>query len=236
MTQGRISNLGALDYRIPTTKDVPLALEALSVENADGPGPYGSKGVSEGALLCTAPALAAALTQATGVFITDLPMTPERVWRAMRDSAARDQRKVSVQAQRDRPGASMNNCRFEPRSLSSHAELSGRTAHGVWKTHEEAFVDFGYVQGNAVMYFSMADHGGTHMDAPRHFGMSGTPDRQISAGELHRPRHLHRPASHCTACGNRTGRSGNSGEEGRWYRSRKRARCCFAPGIITAPS
>jgi kynurenine formamidase len=46
--------------------------------------------------------------------------------------------------------------------------------HGVWKTHEEAFVDSGYVQGNAVMYFSMADHGGTHMDAPRHFGMSGT--------------------------------------------------------------
>jgi CO/xanthine dehydrogenase Mo-binding subunit/aerobic-type carbon monoxide dehydrogenase small subunit (CoxS/CutS family) len=95
---GRIRNLGALDYRIPTTKDVPLALEALSIENADGPGPYGSKGVSEGALLCTAPALAAALTQATGVVITDLPLTPERVWRAMRDDAARDQREVSVQA------------------------------------------------------------------------------------------------------------------------------------------
>jgi CO/xanthine dehydrogenase Mo-binding subunit len=56
--EGRISNLGALDYRIPTTKDIPLAMEALSVENGDGPGPYGSKGVSEGALLCTAPALA----------------------------------------------------------------------------------------------------------------------------------------------------------------------------------
>jgi CO/xanthine dehydrogenase Mo-binding subunit/aerobic-type carbon monoxide dehydrogenase small subunit (CoxS/CutS family) len=93
---GRIRNLGALDYRIPTTKDVPLALEALSVENADGPGPYGSKGVSEGALLCTAPALAAALTQATGVVITDLPLTPERVWRAIRDGAAREQRESSV--------------------------------------------------------------------------------------------------------------------------------------------
>ena len=93
---GRIRNLGALDYRIPTTKDVPLALEALSIENADGPGPYGSKGVSEGALLCTAPALAAALTQATGVVITDLPLTPERVWRAIRDCVARDQRESSV--------------------------------------------------------------------------------------------------------------------------------------------
>jgi CO/xanthine dehydrogenase Mo-binding subunit len=77
---GRITNLGALDYRIPTTKDVPLALQALMVENEDGPGPYGAKGVSEGGLLCTAPALAAAVTQATGVVIRDLPLTPERVW------------------------------------------------------------------------------------------------------------------------------------------------------------
>jgi CO/xanthine dehydrogenase Mo-binding subunit len=89
-SDGRIRNLGALDYRIPTTKDVPVALEALSVENADGPGPYGSKGVAEGALLCTAPALAAALTQATGIVIRDLPLTPERVWRAIQDGSGRD--------------------------------------------------------------------------------------------------------------------------------------------------
>ena len=47
--------------------------------------------------------------------------------------------------------------------------------HGVWKTHEEAFAESGNVQGNSVMYFSMPDHGGTHIDAPRHFGKSGTP-------------------------------------------------------------
>jgi kynurenine formamidase len=45
----------------------------------------------------------------------------------------------------------------------------------VWKTHEEAFVDSGNVHGNSVMYFSMPDHGGTHIDAPRHFGSNGTP-------------------------------------------------------------
>lgn len=81
---GRIRNLGALDYRIPTTKDVPLSLESHNIENEDGPGPYGSKGVSEGALLCTAPALAAAVAQAAGVVITDLPLTPERVWDSLR--------------------------------------------------------------------------------------------------------------------------------------------------------
>ncbi|MEE9298712.1 MAG: xanthine dehydrogenase family protein molybdopterin-binding subunit [Acidimicrobiia bacterium] len=80
---GRIMNLGAIDYRIPTSKDLPLELLSESVENADGPGPYGIKGVSEASLLCTAPAVAAAVTDATGLVIRDLPLTPERVWRAM---------------------------------------------------------------------------------------------------------------------------------------------------------
>ena len=47
--------------------------------------------------------------------------------------------------------------------------------HGVWKTHEEAFAESGNVHGNSVMYFSMPDHGGTHIDAPRHFGKEGQP-------------------------------------------------------------
>lgn len=47
--------------------------------------------------------------------------------------------------------------------------------HGVWKTHEEAFVDSGKVHGNSVMFLSMSDHCGTHIDAPRHFGETGTP-------------------------------------------------------------
>lgn len=85
--QGRIRNLGAIDYRIPTSMDLPLELHSEAVENADGPGPYGSKGMSEGALLCVAPAVAAAVREATGVPIRDLPLTPERVWRAIHDTA-----------------------------------------------------------------------------------------------------------------------------------------------------
>lgn len=80
---GRIRNLGAIDYRIPTSKDLPLDLRSDIVENADGPGPYGAKGMSEGALLCTAAAVAAAVRDATGVVVRDLPLTPERVWRAI---------------------------------------------------------------------------------------------------------------------------------------------------------
>jgi CO/xanthine dehydrogenase Mo-binding subunit len=83
--RGRIRNLGAIDYRIPTSMDLPVELLSDTVENEDGPGPYGSKGMSEGALLCVAPAVAAAVRDATGVAIRDLPLTPERVWRALRD-------------------------------------------------------------------------------------------------------------------------------------------------------
>jgi CO/xanthine dehydrogenase Mo-binding subunit len=82
---GRIRNLGAIDYRIPTSMDLPLELRSDMVENEDGPGPYGSKGMSEGALLCVAAAVAGAVREATGAVIRDLPLTPERVWRSLQE-------------------------------------------------------------------------------------------------------------------------------------------------------
>jgi CO/xanthine dehydrogenase Mo-binding subunit len=80
---GRIRNLGAIDYRIPTSMDLPHSMVSDVVEHADGPGPHGAKGMSEGALLPVAPAVAAAVTDATGAVIRELPLTPERVWRAL---------------------------------------------------------------------------------------------------------------------------------------------------------
>ncbi len=84
---GRVRNLGAIDYRIPTSMDLPLWLHSEIIENEDGPGPYGSKGMSEGALLCVASAVGAAVRDAIGVPIRDLPLTPERVWRAIHDAS-----------------------------------------------------------------------------------------------------------------------------------------------------
>jgi CO/xanthine dehydrogenase Mo-binding subunit len=82
---GRIRNLGAIDYRIPTSMDLPADMESDIVENEDGPGPHGAKGMSEGALLPVSPAVAAAVTDATGAVIRDLPMSPERVWQALQE-------------------------------------------------------------------------------------------------------------------------------------------------------
>ncbi len=83
---GAIRNLGAIDYRIPTSMDLPRHMESAAIENEDGPGPYGSKGVSEGGLLSVQSAVGAALADATGVVIRELPLTPEHVWRCLRDA------------------------------------------------------------------------------------------------------------------------------------------------------
>jgi CO/xanthine dehydrogenase Mo-binding subunit len=80
---GHVKNLGALDYRIPTIKDIPLELKAILVENGDGPGPYGAKGCGEAGILAVAPSVGGAVEEATGVRIRELPLTPERIWMAI---------------------------------------------------------------------------------------------------------------------------------------------------------
>jgi CO/xanthine dehydrogenase Mo-binding subunit len=85
---GRILNLGSLDYRIPSIKDVPLELESHLIENCDGPGPYGAKGAGEGGTLAVAAAIGAAINQAAGVTLRDLPLTPEKIWRARNEKGS----------------------------------------------------------------------------------------------------------------------------------------------------
>ncbi|HYI66430.1 MAG TPA: xanthine dehydrogenase family protein molybdopterin-binding subunit [Candidatus Limnocylindrales bacterium] len=86
---GRLLNGSSLDYRIPTIGDRPAHMLSLFQENGDGPGPSGSKGLAEGGILAIAPALAAAIHDATGVFFDELPITPERIWRALQAQSDR---------------------------------------------------------------------------------------------------------------------------------------------------
>jgi CO/xanthine dehydrogenase Mo-binding subunit len=80
--EGRILNPTLRTYRIPTAKDMP-PMEIILVEKADPYGPFGAKGVGEITTNCTAPAIANAIARATGARLTQLPMTPERVWQAL---------------------------------------------------------------------------------------------------------------------------------------------------------
>jgi CO/xanthine dehydrogenase Mo-binding subunit len=85
---GQLLNPNLVDYRLPTFRHLPPEFESHLVENRNGPGPFGSKGMGEGGLLPVAPAIANAVYQAIGVRITELPLTPARVWRAMREKGA----------------------------------------------------------------------------------------------------------------------------------------------------
>ena len=81
---GQLLNPNLVDYRVPTFNDLPMSFETILVENHNGPGPFGAKGTGEGGLLPVAPAIGNALYRATGVRLYHLPLTPERVWRALR--------------------------------------------------------------------------------------------------------------------------------------------------------
>ncbi len=83
---GQLINPNLVDYRIPTFDDVPAEFHTVLVENGDGPGPFGVRGMAEGGILSVAPSVCNAIDRATGVRIKDLPLTPERVWRALRDA------------------------------------------------------------------------------------------------------------------------------------------------------
>ncbi|MBR1361576.1 xanthine dehydrogenase family protein molybdopterin-binding subunit [Bradyrhizobium ottawaense] len=80
---GQPINATPIDYSIPRISDVPPVFDTILVENGDGPGPGGAKGMGEGAILPVAPAIANALFSTYGIRITELPMTPEKVWRAL---------------------------------------------------------------------------------------------------------------------------------------------------------
>jgi CO/xanthine dehydrogenase Mo-binding subunit len=79
---GTLINATLYEYHVPTIADMPDTFISNIVENEDGPGPYGAKGVGEGALAGIAAAVATALADA-GVQVDELPATPERVWRAL---------------------------------------------------------------------------------------------------------------------------------------------------------
>jgi CO/xanthine dehydrogenase Mo-binding subunit len=59
------------------------------IESGTGPGPGGARGMGEGAILPVAPAIANALAGRHGIRIRDLPLTPERVWRALQEKKAK---------------------------------------------------------------------------------------------------------------------------------------------------
>ncbi len=94
--QGRILNPHLSTYLIPTVFDVPDQVKSVILEYPDPIGPYGARGMAEMPMLPFAPAVAAAIFDATGVWIDEIPITPEKVVAALRKQGIGDVTKLSL--------------------------------------------------------------------------------------------------------------------------------------------
>ena len=81
--EGQLQNGDAFQYRLPVMKDIPEVFYSSMLEKEDGPGPFGSKGMSQTSIVTVAPAIGNAVYDALGVRVRSLPITPEKILRAM---------------------------------------------------------------------------------------------------------------------------------------------------------
>jgi 4-hydroxybenzoyl-CoA reductase subunit alpha len=92
-----------LDYRMPTALDSP-PIDVTLVESRDPLGPFGAKEASEGGIHSVPPALAAAIHDATGLRLRELPITPDRLLQALIEQR-REQRRQAARASQPRAAA-----------------------------------------------------------------------------------------------------------------------------------
>jgi 4-hydroxybenzoyl-CoA reductase subunit alpha len=83
--KGRILNPNLAEYKVPTSLDSPEVISII-VESNEPHGPFGAKEVGEGAIMPTIPAILNAVYDAVGVRIHELPLTPERVYKALKEA------------------------------------------------------------------------------------------------------------------------------------------------------
>lgn len=81
--EGQLINGSLLDYQVASIKDMPESFKSVVVEVPHEDGPFGAKGIGETGALTVAPAIANAVEDAVGVRIRDLPITPEKILRAL---------------------------------------------------------------------------------------------------------------------------------------------------------
>jgi 4-hydroxybenzoyl-CoA reductase subunit alpha len=85
MDKGRTLNPTFLDYKMPTSMDVP-GIKLIDVETDDPDGPFGAKETSEGSIVSPPPTVVSAIHDATGIWFKELPVTPEKIVRALKES------------------------------------------------------------------------------------------------------------------------------------------------------
>jgi CO/xanthine dehydrogenase Mo-binding subunit len=81
---GRVANANFANYRLPKSLGTP-AIETILIETDEKEGPFGAKGMGEASLLPTSAAIANAIEDAVGVRIKELPITPDKILKALKE-------------------------------------------------------------------------------------------------------------------------------------------------------
>jgi CO/xanthine dehydrogenase Mo-binding subunit len=89
LDNGQITNASLADYKIPGIGDLPAVMINDAVDAYQNNAPFGAKGVGESSTMPVSPAIANAIDDAIGIRLTELPLTPEAVFRALREREGR---------------------------------------------------------------------------------------------------------------------------------------------------
>lgn len=83
--EGQLQNADAFQYRLPQMRDLPAPddFHVSMLENGDGPGPFGAKGMAQTSIPSISPAINNALLDAIGVQVQSPPITPEKILEAL---------------------------------------------------------------------------------------------------------------------------------------------------------
>lgn len=92
LKDGKVLNKSFVDYKIPTIDNAPETFIAMGVEHPEETGPFGARGIGEPAMVPGAPAIANAIYNATGCRFTEMPITPERMLKALQEKAAAEKK------------------------------------------------------------------------------------------------------------------------------------------------
>ena len=92
LKDGKVLNKSFVDYKIPTIDNTPETFVAMGVEHPEETGPFGARGIGEPAMVPGAPAIANAIYNATGCRFTEMPITPERMLKALQEKAAAEKK------------------------------------------------------------------------------------------------------------------------------------------------
>jgi CO/xanthine dehydrogenase Mo-binding subunit len=86
---GQVTNASLADYKIPAIMDVPAVMVNDAIDTYQHNGPFGAKGAGESATFALSAAIGNAIDDAVGVRLTELPLTAEAVYRALREKEGR---------------------------------------------------------------------------------------------------------------------------------------------------